>query len=85
MIRMNKLAVTVLLAEAGVCASAVKVDASVATVDGRPVLASEYDSYLQGVVEQYQAAAPEFLQQPYAQDILGREVLKELISKELLY
>lgn len=85
MIRMNKLVITILLAAAGVCAYAAKIDSSVATVNGRPVLASEYDNYLQGVVEQYQAAAPEFLQQPYAKDILGREVLKELISKELLY
>lgn len=85
MIKMNKLIITVLLAAAGLNTYAAKIDSSVATVNGRPVLASEYDSYLQGVVEQYQAAAPQFLQQPYAEDILGREVLKELISKELLY
>lgn len=61
------------------------IESSVATVNGRPVLASEYDTYLDGVVEQYQATAPQFLEQPYAKDILGKEVLKELISKELLY
>ncbi len=60
-------------------------ESSVATVNGRPVLASEYDTYLEGVVEQYQVAAPQFLEKPYAKDVLGREVLKELISKELLY
>lgn len=85
MIKMNKLVLTVLLAAAGANAFAAKIDSSVATVNGRPVLASEYDSYLQGVIEQYQIAAPQILQQPYAQDALGREVLKELISKELLY
>lgn len=85
MIKMNKLVLAVLLAAAGVNAYAAKIDSSVATVNGRPVLASEYDSYLQGVIEQYQAAAPQILQQPYAEDALGREVLKELISKELLY
>lgn len=60
-------------------------ESSVATVNGRPVLASEYDNYYQGVIEQYQAAAPQLLEQPYAKDMLGKEVLKELISKELLY
>lgn len=85
MIKMNKLFVTVLLAAAGLNAYAAKIDSSVATVNGRPVLASEYENYLQGVKEQYQAAAPQFLQQPYAEDMLGREVLKELLSKELLY
>ncbi len=60
-------------------------EASVATVNGRPVLSSEYDEYYDGVIAQYQAAAPQFLAQPYAKDMLGKEVLKELISKELLY
>ena len=60
-------------------------ESSVATVNGKPVLASEYDTYYDSVIEQYQAAAPQFLQQPYAKDFLGKEVLKELISKELLY
>lgn len=58
---------------------------SVATVNGKPVLASDYDTYYEGVIEQYRAAAPQFLEQPYAKDFLGKEVLKELISKELLY
>ena len=81
----NKLFLAVLLAALGVNGQAKVMESSVATVNGRPVLASEYDTYLQSVVEQYQAAAPQFLQQPYAQDLLGKEVLKELISKELLY
>ena len=81
----NKLFLAVLLAALGVNGQAKVMESSVATVNGRPVLASEYNTYLQGVVEQYQAAAPQFLQQPYAQDLLGKEVLKELISKELLY
>lgn len=81
----NKLFLAVLLTALGANLQAKVMESSVATVNGRPVLASEYDTYLEGVVEQYQLAAPQFLKQPYAQDILGREVLKELISKELLY
>ncbi len=81
----NKLFLAVLLTVLGVNLQAKVMESSVATVNGIPVLASEYDAYLDGVVEQYQLAAPQFLQQPYAKDILGREVLKELISKELLY
>lgn len=81
----NKLFLAVCLAALGVNLQAKVMESSVATVNGRPVLASEYDTYLEGVVEQYQAAAPQFLEKPYAKDVLGREVLKELISKELLY
>ena len=66
-------------------AQAKVMEASVATVNGRPVLSSEYDEYYNGIIAQYQAAAPQFLEQPYAKDMLGKEVLKELISKELLY
>lgn len=85
MIKTNKWILTALLTAATLPAFAAKIDSSVATVNGRPVLASEYDSYLESVIEQYQAAAPQLLQQPNAKDVLGREVLKELISKELLY
>ncbi len=66
-------------------AQAKVMESSVATVNGRPILATEYDTYYEGVLEQYQATAPQFLEQPYAKDMLGKEVLKELISKELLY
>ena len=86
MMKTNKYLLAVLLAAVfGINASGKVMESSVATVNGRPVLASEYDAYLDGVVEQYQATAPQFLEQPYAKDILGKEVLKELISKELLY
>lgn len=67
------------------CLQAKVMEGSVATVNGRPVLASEYDAYLENVIDQYKAAAPQVLQQPYAADLLGKEVIKELISKELLY
>ncbi len=82
----NKYILAALLAALlGAPAQAKVMEGSVATVNGRPVLTSEYDAYLEGVVEQYKVAAPQFLAQPYATDSLGKEVLKELISKELLY
>jgi len=59
-------------------------ESSVATINGQPVLASEYDQMYEAVLQQYQAAAPQVLEQPYAKDMLGKQVLKELISKELV-
>lgn len=86
MIKLNKYILAAgLVAALGISSHAKVMESSVATVNGRPVLASEYDAYLQGVIEQYKAAAPQLLQQPYAEDILGKEVLQELLSKELLY
>ena len=85
---MNKMH-KILLPVMGLCLAATVqakvLDSSVATVNGRPVLSSEYDNYYQGALEQYQTTAPQFLEQPYAKDMLGKEVLKELTSRELLY
>ena len=85
MIKTSKLlaALCAALLSAGVHAKVM--ESSVATVNGKPVLASEYDAYLAEVVAQYQTNAPQFLARPYAEDMLGKEILKELISKELIY
>ena len=85
MIKMNKVAAVVLIAALGVNLQGKVVESSVATVNGKPILASEYNSYLGEVIEQYKATAPQVLEQPYAEDLLGKEVLKELISNELVY
>lgn len=82
---MNSLLAALVVAAFGLSAQAKVMESSVATVNGKPVLSSEYDSYLQSVVEQYQVSAPQVLERPYAKDILGKEVLKDLISKELVY
>ncbi len=69
----------------GVTAQAKVLDSSVATVNGKPILASEYDGYVAEVTAQYAATAPQVLERPYAQDIIGKEILKDLIAKELIY
>lgn len=85
MTKMNKLATAVLIAALGVNLHGKVMESSVATVNGKPILASEYDSYLQEVIAQYKATAPQVLEQPYAEDILGKEVIKELVSNELVF
>lgn len=83
--KMTKLVAVLLAAALGVSAQAKVIEASVATVNGEPIMASEYDSYLQSVIDQYKVTAPQALEQPYAEDILGKEVLKGLISNALVY
>lgn len=85
MTKTNKFIIALFALCLGLGVQAKVMESSVATVNGKPVLASEYDSYLQSVVEQYEATAPQFLARPYAKDLLGKEVLKDLISKELVY
>ncbi len=85
MIKTNKILGALLAVAMAAGVQAKVMESSVATVNGQPVLASEYDAFLESVVEQYQANAPQLLARPYAKDVLGKEVLKELISKELVY
>lgn len=82
---MNNILAALLIAVLGVNVQAKVLESSVATVNGKSILSSEYDAYLNSVVEQYTISAPQVLEQPYAKDILGKEVLKDLISKELVY
>ena len=85
MIKTNKLLAALFAVALAAGVQAKVMESSVATVNGQPILASEYDSFLESVVEQYQANAPQLLARPYAKDVLGKEVIKELISKELVY
>ncbi len=85
MTKVNNILVALFAVTLGISVHAKVMESSVATVNGKPVLASEYDSYLQSVVEQYEVSAPQVLERPYAKDILGKEVLKDLVSKELVY
>ena len=85
MTKTNKILAALLAVALAAGAQAKVMESSVATVNGQPILASEYDSFLESVVEQYQVNAPQLLARPYAKDVLGKEVLKELISKELVY
>ncbi|MBO5911456.1 MAG: SurA N-terminal domain-containing protein, partial [Elusimicrobiaceae bacterium] len=85
MIKMNKILAVLFTVALAAGVQAKVMESSVATVNGQPILASEYDAFLESVVEQYQSSAPQLLARPYAKDVLGKEVLKELISKELVY
>ena len=49
---MNNIVAALLALTLGVNVQAKVMESSVATVNGKPVLASEYDSYLESVVEQ---------------------------------
>ena len=85
MIKMNKLIAILCMTVLAVGAQAKVMESSVATVNGKPILASEYDNYVAEVVNQYTLNAPQFLNHPYAKDLIGKEILKDLISKELIY
>ena len=82
--KMTKFILPVIGLGLALSAQAKVMESSVATVNGQPILATEYDQMYQAVIEQYQATAPQALEQPYAKDMIGKQVLKELISKQLV-
>ena len=85
MTKINNILAALLVVALGVNLQAKVMESSVATVNGQPVLASEYDTRLKVITEQYQANAPKVLERPYAKDILGKRILQDLIFEELLY
>ena len=85
MTKINNILAALLVVALGVNLQAKVMESSVATVNGQPILASEYDTRLKVAIEQYQANAPKVLERPYAKDILGKRILQDLIFEELLY
>ena len=61
-----------------------KQQSAVATVNGVEISAADFDANLNKAVQVLQAQNPQALQQPYAQDILGKRILQDMIIREVL-
>jgi|GEM_PF-1038568 len=66
-------------------AGAVVMDEAAATVNGKPILQSDFDKVSNAFIAQYQAAAPQLMAQPGAELKLQKDVLDQMINDELLY
>lgn len=78
-------AASALLAGSVSLLSAKVVDETVATVNGQPILMSEYLKNKDSVMEQYRKGMPEFFQQKNAAEQLEKKVLDQMIDDSLLY
>ena len=65
-------------------AGAKVMDSTVATVNGKAILSSDYEKLKQSVLEQYKKNAPQLLQKQDNVTALGEEVLNQMITDELL-
>jgi len=72
----------VLLAAAPACARVI--GESVATINGKPILMSEFRKNVEAKVEYYKNAAPAMLSQPGAAAAIEGEVLDSMIAEQLL-
>ncbi len=64
--------------------SCAKQQSAVATVNGVEISAADFDANLNKAIQVLQAQNPQALQQPYAQDILGKRILQDMIIREVL-
>ncbi len=60
------------------------VDSSVATVNSKPILSSQYDKMTKAVLAQYEQRSPQVLQDQNAVNAIKEQVLNEMISEELM-
>ena len=78
---------TILLGALTICAlsaNAKVMDSSVATVNSKPILSSQYDKMTKAVLAQYEQRAPQVLQDQNNVNALKEEVLNQMISEELM-
>ena len=57
----------------------------VATVNGVEISSQDFDNTLSRTITLVQNQNPKVMQQPYAQDILGKRVLQDMIIKEVFF
>ena len=65
-------------------ANAKVMDSSVATVNSKPILSSQYDKMTKAVLSQYEQRAPQVLQDQNSVNAIKEEVLNQMISEELM-
>lgn len=65
-------------------ANAKVVDSSVATVNSKPILSSQYDKMTKAVLAQYEQRAPQVLKDQNSVNAIKAEVLNQMISEELM-
>ena len=65
-------------------ANAKVVDSSVATVNSKPILSSQYDKTTKAVLAQYEQKAPQVLKDQNSVNAIKAEVLNQMISEELM-
>ncbi len=65
-------------------ANAKVIDSSVATVNSKPILSSQYDKMTKAVLAQYEQRAPQVLKDQNSVNAIKAEVLNQMISEELM-
>ena len=65
-------------------ANAKVIDSSVAMVNNKPILSSQYDKMTKEMLALYEQRAPQLMQDPNSVNAIKEEVLNQMISEELM-
>ena len=82
--KLNKTILLGALTMLALSANAKVVDSSVATVNSKPILSSQYDKMTSAVLAQYEQRAPQVLKDQNSVNAIKAEVLNQMISEELM-
>lgn len=82
--KINKTILLGALTMLALSANAKVVDSSVATVNSKPILSSQYDKMTKAVLAQYEQRAPQVLKDQNSVNAIKAEVLNQMISEELM-
>ena len=82
--KINKTILLSALTIIAVSANAKVIDSSVAMVNNKPILSSQYDKMTKEMLALYEQRAPQLMQDPNSVNAIKEEVLNQMISEELM-
>jgi len=84
--KLNKILISALcLSILGINVNAKIFDSTIATVNGKPIVKSDYQKLTASVLKEYQRQTPKVLEDPKNREFIEYQVLMEMITEELLY
>lgn len=82
--KINKTILLSALTILALSANAKVIDSSVAMVNNKPILSSQYDKMTKEMLALYEQRAPQLMQDPNSVNAIKEEVLNQMISEELM-
>ncbi|MBT3955456.1 MAG: hypothetical protein HOF38_04805 [Elusimicrobiaceae bacterium] len=84
--KLNKIIISIIcLLMVGVFADAKIFNSTIATVNGKPILSSDYEKLMTSVLKEYNSQSAEVVKDPKNRQFVEYQVLMEMVTEELLY
>ncbi|MBT3393298.1 MAG: hypothetical protein HN833_00320 [Elusimicrobiaceae bacterium] len=84
--KLNKIIISIIcLLMVGIFADAKIFNSTIATVNGKPILSSDYEKLMTSVLKEYNSQSAEVVKDPKNRQFVEYQVLMEMVTEELLY